>query len=78
MKKRKSAPTPAEIADREERQGFWSSVMRDDAQQMRDRLRASDLLAKSSGDFIERHEHSQAGPVQLTLHLVRAPTDAGD
>lgn len=78
MRKRKAAPTIAEIADREERQRFWTMAMRDDAQLMRDRLRASDLLAKASGDFVERHEHSQTGPVQLTLHLVRAPTDAGD
>ena len=69
MSKRKPSPTQAEIADRDERQRFWSEVMRDDGQAMRDRLRASDLLGRSTGDFVERHEHSQKGPIQLTLNL---------
>lgn len=44
------------IASREERQQFWSSVMRDKDQQMRDRLKAAELLGKSEADFVERQE----------------------
>ena len=44
------------IASRAERQQFWSSVMRDKDQQMRDRLKAAELLGKSEADFIERQE----------------------
>lgn len=41
-------------ADRQERQGFWTSLMRDTEQRTGDRLKASELLAKSEGDFLER------------------------
>ena len=44
------------IASRTERQQFWSSVMRDKDQQMRDRLKAAELLGKSEADFVERQE----------------------
>ena len=45
-------------ASREQLQSFWTYVMADDSQSMKDRLRASELLAKSRGEFIgvpERH-----------------------
>ena len=52
MKERKSAL----IAKRQERQEFWTLVMRDNDTDMKQRLKASELLAKSECDFIERHE----------------------
>ena len=42
------------IATREQRQEFWTAVMTDTEQDMRSRLRASELLAKSEGDFLEK------------------------
>ena len=51
------------IATREQRQQFWTDTMNDDGQGMRDRLKASELLGKSEGDFLERLEHSgNVGP----------------
>jgi len=44
------------IATAEARQRFWSNVMNDSGQEMKDRLRASELLGKRQGDFIERSE----------------------
>ena len=44
------------IATRAERQKFWTNVMRDPGMKPADRLRASELLAKSEGDFLDRHE----------------------
>jgi phage terminase small subunit len=44
------------IMTREQRQIFWTSIARDTSQRIGDRLRASELLAKSEGDFIERRE----------------------
>lgn len=35
---------------------WWSEVMRDDSHSIRDRLRATELLAKSMGMFLDRHE----------------------
>jgi phage terminase small subunit len=42
------------IASREERQSFWSETMRNPEEKMSDRIRASELLGKSEGDFLER------------------------
>lgn len=48
------------IKTREDRQRFWSRMMDDKEEAARDRLKASELLGKSQGDFVERHEHSGA------------------
>lgn len=65
------------IATRQRRQEFWTEVMEAEAEEveMRDRLKASELLGKSEGDFLERHDHgssdgsmSPAAPVDLS-HL---------
>ena len=39
------------IADRQTRQEFWTSTMLDTDTDMKHRLKASELLAKSEGDF---------------------------
>ena len=44
------------IADREQRQAFWTATMFDEDTDMKHRLKASELLGKSEGDFIERNE----------------------
>lgn len=55
------------IATRAERQQFWSAVMRDDSVKLPDRLRASELLAKSEGDFLDRHELTGAEGAPLFM-----------
>lgn len=47
------------IATAEERQSFWSDTMRNDGVDMKDRLKASELLGKCQGDFIERVQARQ-------------------
>jgi hypothetical protein len=44
------------LADRAERRGFWAKTMRDPTLDYQHRLKASELDAKSEGDFIERLE----------------------
>jgi phage terminase small subunit len=56
IKSRETIRSTPLIASRAERQQFWSSVMRDKDQQMRDRLKAAELLGKSEADFVERQE----------------------
>lgn len=56
LKSRETVRCTPLIASRAERQQFWSSVMRDKEQQMRDRLKAAELLGKSEADFVERQE----------------------
>lgn len=55
---RQAPASSARIATREERQAFWTSVMRDPAEKTQDRLRAAELLGKSECDFAERVEVS--------------------
>ncbi len=47
-----------EIALAAHRQTWWTTIMRDNGQEMKDRLRASELLGRAQGDFVERHEHT--------------------
>ena len=44
------------VADRRERQEFWTAMMNDSDARMSDRLKASELLGRSQADFIERRE----------------------
>jgi hypothetical protein len=60
------------IATREQRQEFWTRVMNGDPEvgfaEMRDRLKASELLGKSQADFVEKVEHTgkNGGPIQTS------------
>jgi phage terminase small subunit len=48
------------IATAIDRQEFWTSLMYDTEIEAKDRIKASELLAKSQGDFIKRVELSGA------------------
>ena len=54
IQNREKERNSAAIATREERQRFWTAIMRDEEVDLRDRLRATELLGKSEGDFLER------------------------
>ena len=45
-----------EVAKRQERQQFWTDIMRDNGMDMRFRLKASELLGRAQGDFIDHIE----------------------
>jgi len=69
IKKRSPSTTREKrnIATREERQAFWTDSMQKSGVEMRDRLKASELLGKSEGDFLDRVEHS--GELVLTVTM---------
>lgn len=51
----RQATTSQKIATREERWEFWTAMMRGkEPGEPKDRLKASELLGKSQGDFIDR------------------------
>lgn len=68
------------ILTREQRQKLWSEVSTDASVAMRDRLRASELLAKSEGDFIERRDITVKGAggllADLMAHVQKHEADA--
>ena len=71
IKKRETKALKPLIATREERQKFWTQMMvNPDAKDM-DKLRASELLGKSEGDFIERREVEVSGRIDVFLPDVR-------
>ncbi len=59
------------IANRNERQEFWTKMMRGEIpdSEMKDRLRASELLGKSQADFVERKEHAGFGGTPLDVGI---------
>ena len=62
------APT---IASRQERQEFWTSVLRNEDEAMKDRLKAAELLGKSEGDFLERVEMDMTLSPAAILEKIR-------
>lgn len=56
IKDRKSVTTHFMIAPRLERQAFWTSIMKDESLHIGYRLKASELLGKSEGDFLVKLE----------------------
>jgi phage terminase small subunit len=64
-----------QVADREARQRFWTSVMGGRGKfakvPWKDRLKASELLGKTQGDFVERHEHTgkDGKPISARMNI---------
>lgn len=53
------------IANRQERQIFWTQIMMDSEAQLKDRLKASELLGRSACDFSDKLVHE--GGTDLTI-----------
>lgn len=68
---RQSAATSSAIATATELQEWWSKVCRgqESESRMLDRLKASELLGKAKGIFIDKQEHSgpDGGPVRVSF-----------
>ena len=65
---REKISSESRIADRQERQSFWTHVMRDSEEDMRNRLKAAELLGRSECDFVEKVELN--GTLEATLGVV--------
>jgi len=57
------------IMSRVERQMFWTKVVQDESIRIQHRLKASELLARSEGDFVERRELTGPGAQPLSLKV---------
>jgi phage terminase small subunit len=53
------------IADMQEVKEFWTNMLRNRAADPKDRLKASELIAKTNGAFLDRVEHS--GDIKVEL-----------
>lgn len=61
------------IANRTNRQEFWSGIMWDTDQDMKDRLKASELLGRSEGDFIDRKEKGNDLTLEDLIIMATSP-----
>lgn len=61
------AKADPKVADRVERQRFYSTVMRDRQAKTCDRLAAAEVLGKTQGDFIKRVQFENVPPFHLIL-----------
>lgn len=57
------------IAKRKDRQRFWTLVMTSNEVEMKDRLKASELLGRSQRDFVERRELSGPNGRPIKMHV---------
>lgn len=71
IKQRETKERRPHIADRKRRQEFWTQVMEDENEDMKNRLKASENLAKSEADFVERREHTgkDGGPLNASIKI---------
>ena len=64
------------IMDRESRQELWTMIALDINEKTDTRLRASELLGKSEGDFIDRHELSGNIAIEEYKRDIKEKVDA--
>lgn len=60
-----------DIADASKRQKFWTGVMDDAEAEMKDRLKASELLGRAQGDFVEQRRHTGSSTDPIVVRVVR-------
>lgn len=64
---KRAADEDARQAGIDEIRRFWASVIRDEHADTRDRLKASELAARSIGAFVERREVVQTQPFEVRV-----------
>ena len=67
---KRGADADARQAGIDEIRRFWAATMRDDAAELKDRLKASELAARSMGAFVERREVVQEKPFEVSIKVV--------
>lgn len=70
IESREKEDSEKRIADKLERQVFWTTTMLDEKQDMNTRLRASELLGKSQCDFVNKHELTPGGDLAAILKAI--------
>ncbi len=67
LKQRNEEISKANTADIEEIREFWTTTMRDTGQKTGDRLKASELLAKTFGAFLDRVDVGAASSMREAM-----------
>lgn len=56
------------IATMQEVREFWTTVIRDEDTDMKDRIKVSELIGKSNGEFLDRVEQSGGIDIRVDWH----------
>lgn len=71
IEKRNNMFEAERIADMEEVKQYWTNVLRDNEEDPKHRLKASEYIAKTNGAFLEKVEHSgpDGGPIHTQSQI---------
>jgi phage terminase small subunit len=67
IKQRNAQLEQPRIADMTEVKEFWSKLLRNDEADFRDRLKASEYIAKTNAAFIENIRNEHSGGIKINL-----------
>ena len=67
IEKKQKELESSRMADMTEVREFWTEVMRDIDSEMKDRLKASEMIAKTSGAFLNKVEMQTTGEQTITV-----------
>jgi len=59
IKEKREKEEKPHVATRIDRQAFWTETMQDSEQKIEARLKSSELLGRSEGNFLERVQHTE-------------------
>lgn len=69
IKERSKLIDDERIADMVEVKQFWTDIMRDAQYEPKDRLKASEYIAKTNGAFLDKIEHSGELDAEVTITI---------
>ncbi|MFQ6896479.1 MAG: terminase small subunit [Turicibacter sp.] len=69
IEKKQKELESSRMADMTEVREFWTEVMRDIDSEMKDRLKASEMIAKTSGAFLNKVEMQTTGEQTITVTI---------
>jgi len=68
VKKRNNDIQSSKTATMQEVREFWTNVIRDDDAEMKDKIKVSELIGKSNGEFLDRLEQSGGIDIRVDWH----------
>lgn len=66
------------IADMTEVKEFWSSVLRNERAELKDRLKASEYIAKTNAAFVEKVQHDGNVGINIVIGIPDTEDDASE
>jgi phage terminase small subunit len=78
IKERNKQIESTRIADMTEVKEFWSSVLRNEEAELKDRLKASEYIAKTNAAFVEKVQHDGNVGINIVIGIPDTEDDASE